>query len=205
VTGVQTCALPISHYQLWELGEDLWKRFDKRKGDPGDLEQDYWCQFVQHPRCPPSLRPLPPPTFIDKTDAFIRSVNAGKTIDLLEWLVAKGVHLGICSNNNEFWFLRQAMKLGLYRFLCPSHVTLSCHHGVTKGDAKHGDFWLFLIAAHSLGLHPTECVFVDDRPDNVFYAVQCDMTGVLFPTEQLASKPQHGTEYVRRLLEAILV
>lgn len=184
--------------QLREIGKELWGRYDDVTGDPLKLERDYWQAFVSHPRCPDALTSVPIQTFIDKTNDFIRPANQDMATRLLEWLVSKGVRLGICSNNNEFWFRYQATTLGLYRFFAPSSITLSCRHGITKGD-----FRLFHIAGHSLGLHPTECIFVDDRMSNVSRSVECGMTGVLFPSEQSESEPQHGAEYLRRLLERI--
>jgi FMN phosphatase YigB (HAD superfamily) len=185
--------------QLDNVGNELWSRFDCVKGDPGTLENDYWQQFLAHPQCPPALTSVPVSTFISKTEEFIRPVNPDQTTLLLEWIVRKGVYLGICSNNNEFWFLRQVTKLGLYRFFGPNNITLSCHHEINKRDYR-----LFHIAAHAVGLHPTECVFVDDRKGNVSRSLECGMTGVLFPSEQFASQPQHGAEYLWGRLDAIL-
>jgi FMN phosphatase YigB (HAD superfamily) len=184
---------------LWEIGEKLWKNFDRLKGDPHTLEEDYWQQFKACSDVVPELKSLRPSDPGSVTDAFIRPVNEAETTRLLEWLLSRGICLGICSNNNEFWSRRQMEKLNLYRFFAPEKVILSCHYGFTKSDYR-----LFQIAAHSLGFHPRECAFVDDRMGNISRAIDCGMAGLLFPTEQFPSKPQRGAQYLLRMLEEIL-
>jgi FMN phosphatase YigB (HAD superfamily) len=185
--------------QLEKIGATLWSKFDRVKGDPTTLENGYWQQFLSLAQGYPALSSVPVGDLVTLSEVFIRPVNKEDTTQLLEWLVTKGVHLGICSNNNEFWFLRQMQQLGLYRFFSPKRIILSCHYGITKSDYR-----LFHIAADALGLHPTECVFVDDRMGNVSRSIDCGMTGVLFPTEQFPAKAQRGAQYLRRLLAEIL-
>ena len=182
-----------------KIGKDLWAKFDRVEGDAEVLENDYWQQLLNHPQCPQALKSVQASTLLAMTEDFIRAVDQQESTHLLEWLVDEGIHLGICSNNNEFWYRRQMRKLGFYRFFCESNVTLSCHHGITKKDHR-----IFQIAAHSLGLHPTECVFIDDRMGNVTRSVECGMTGIFFPTEQFPDKPQRGAKYLGRLLSGIL-
>ncbi len=187
--------IPVADME--RIGADLWRHFDRRKGDPDSLEQDYWQEVLQRV---PQLSSVPLADCLSVTDEFIRPVDGMETVALLEWLLHKGIYLGICSNNNEFWALRQIRKLDLYRYFFPSAVILSCHHGITKSDPG-----LFHIAADALRLHPRECAFVDDRMGNVSRAVDCGMTGVFFPTEQSPAKPQRGARYLRRLLDGVLV
>jgi len=185
--------------ELETIGEDLWRNFDRVNGDPESLEIDYWQQFLERSRAFPQLNAIEVPDLVKMTDDFIRPVNRDETTHLLEWLLNKGAYLGICSNNNEFWSLRQMHKLELYRYFAPSRVVLSCHHEITKSDHR-----LFHIAANALGLHPTECAFVDDRMGNVLRSIDCGMVGLLFPAEQFPAKPQGGAWYLRRVLGEIL-
>lgn len=185
--------------QLEKIGEDLWREFDKVKGDPDRLELQYWQRFIERTSTLPQLHAVEPADLIALTDTFIRAVSYDETSSLLGWLSEERVRLGICSNNNEFWFRRQRQKLGLDRFFEASAIVLSCHHGITKSDPR-----LFEISANALSLDPTECVFVDDRMGNVSRAVECGMVGILFPTEQFPAKPQRGTNYLERALRAMI-
>ena len=184
--------------QLELLGRHLWKQFDKIPGDARQLELEYWHRLLAHGQCPAKLKTVPVSDFIAMTDDFIRPVNQAETVALLQSLKDRGIPLGICSNNNEFWYEAQEAKLGLRNFF-DGHITLSCHEKTTKATDE-----IFCTAARRLGLPPSDCIFVDDRMDNVSRAVCCEMTGVLFPTEQFASKPQNGAQYLRRLLDSIL-
>ena len=186
--------------KLEQVGQELWANFDRRGGDPDDLEKEYWEQFLGRVRGFPGLANVTVPDLVAMTDAFVRPVSEHETADLLAWLTRKGVCLGICSNNNEFWSTRQMRKLRLYRYFSPNRVILSCQHGITKSDHR-----LFHIAADALRLHPTECAFVDDRMGNVSRAIDCGMLGLLVATEQFPAKPQGGTRYLRRVLEEVLV
>jgi len=185
--------------QMEAIGDALWRAFDCRAGNPDELEKEYWDQFVERSRAFPQLTSLPIQDFLSMTDDFIRPVDPVGTTGLFEWLTNKGVHLGICSNNNEFWFRRQAQRLNLYRFFPEKNVTLSCRHGFTKSDSR-----LFHVAVAALGLHPVDCVFVDDRMGNVSRSIDCGMVGIFFPTEQFPAKPQRGAQYLRRVLRDLL-
>ena len=53
-------------------------------------------------------------------------------------------------------------------------VVISAEIGMRKPEEK-----IFRHTAHALGLHPQECVFIDDVQANIDAAVACGMTGVL--------------------------
>ena len=64
-------------------------------------------------------------------------------------------------------------KLGLSRYLEWSFV--SCNTGHRKPEPE-----AYLGPARTLGLAPSECLFVDDRPVNVEGAIAAGMPGVVF-------------------------
>lgn len=181
--------------EMKEIGQKLWYRFDCRSGNPDKLEEEYWIEFLKQCKGYKKIESVHVSDLCGMTDPFIRPVNAEETDELLRWLTDRGVRLGICSNNNEFWFHRQFTKLGLYSFFSPNKITLSCRHGINKSDQR-----LFHIAVDALGLHATQCVFVDDRIGNVGRAIQCGMTGVLFPADD-----KRGAVYLRSLLAKIIL
>jgi epoxide hydrolase-like predicted phosphatase len=53
-------------------------------------------------------------------------------------------------------------------------VVISAEVGMRKPEEG-----IFRYTAHALGLHPQECVFIDDVKANIDAAVACGMTGVL--------------------------
>jgi putative hydrolase of the HAD superfamily len=53
-------------------------------------------------------------------------------------------------------------------------VVISAEIGMRKPEEG-----IFRYTAHALGLHPQECVFIDDVQANIDAAVACGMTGVL--------------------------
>jgi len=168
----------LSAAAVEKVGKKLWKDFDKRKAElPDDsigFEQEYWRKFkIEFPQLPNSVTVE---SLIEMTRDFIQPVNAEEMNPVLARLKANGVSLAICSNNNEFWFQRQWDKLQLNRFFSDDKVVLSCREGTTKADQR-----LFKIAAMKLGLQMSECVFIDDRVENVDRALQCGMTGIFFP------------------------
>jgi putative hydrolase of the HAD superfamily len=53
-------------------------------------------------------------------------------------------------------------------------VVISAEVGMRKPEEG-----IFRYTAHAMGLHPQECVFIDDVKANIDAAVACGMTGVL--------------------------
>lgn len=99
----------------------------------------------------------------------------------LKNLQSKGIRLGICSNNNEFWFRRQMDTLNLYQYFNPSGIILSCRVGVSKSSKRYE---MFHTVVKAMGLLPSELVYVDDRDPNVQRAKECGMEGFEFNETQ---------------------
>jgi HAD superfamily hydrolase (TIGR01509 family) len=92
--------------------------------------------------------------------------------DLLKTLVGQGVPLHALSNY-PVWYRRIERQLGLSRFLAWSFV--SCETGIRKPDAA-----AYTGPARTLGIAPQDCLFVDDRPENVSAAKAVGMDALLF-------------------------
>src|SRR5689334_641621 len=112
---------------------------------------------------------------------------------LLKDFMRKKISLAICSNNTDFWYKRQIEKCGYNRFFDNSQIIISCHLGVSKSGL---DLEMFKAAANSLGVDCDSCICIDDRYDNIQQALNCGMTGVLFPSET-----KHGVKYLSTLLK----
>lgn len=184
--------LPIDEVQ--RVGQDLWTRFDVRTGDPDMLEREYWAMFLEAFKEHPGLKGVTVDELIHMTDHFVRPIHLDETIRIFNWLTERGIPIGICSNNNEFWVRKQLTKLGFEKFVKPGALILSCREGINKGDSR-----MFEIAARAVGVPPENCIFVDDRMSNVERANGLGMTAVFVP-----SGDHRGPSYLFRLLQRLI-
>lgn len=93
------------------------------------------------------------------------------TKDLLRELQERGFEMHALSNYSS-WYQLIERKLRLSEFLTWRFV--SCETGLRKPDPES-----YLSAARSLGVPPEDCLFVDDRPNNVAAAEAVGMPGIL--------------------------
>jgi HAD superfamily hydrolase (TIGR01509 family) len=185
----------LSSAEVEKVGKDLWKKFATRKANsPQDREQyerEYWETFkTSVPRLPHSVSVE---SLVSMSDSFVQHVNEKEMSPILTRLQGKGIGLAMCSNNNEFWFHRQMTKLGLSKFFDDDKVVLSCWEGVEKSDKT---LKMFHAATKKLELTTTDCLFIDDRVENINRAIDCGMTGIWFPS---------GSSDGARYLNAVLV
>ncbi|GBG92210.1 hypothetical protein CBR_g54655 [Chara braunii] len=97
-------------------------------------------------------------------------------LDGCEGILQRLKGLGYCMHalsNYPIWYQMIDEKLQLSRYL--EWTFVSCRTGVLKPDAK-----AYHDAAVTLGLLPSQCIFVDDRRKNVEAAIQVGMAGILF-------------------------
>lgn len=95
------------------------------------------------------------------------------TADLLRDLDAAGAPLFALSNwpADTFWVARERFAvLGVF-----ADVVVSGEVGLAKPDPR-----IYTLALGRFGRAAADCVFVDDRPDNVAAAEQVGMAGVRF-------------------------
>jgi HAD superfamily hydrolase (TIGR01509 family) len=187
----------LSCGEVEKIGKDLWKKFATRKANsPQDrekYEREYWEAFkTSTPRLPDSISVE---SLISMSEDFVQHVNEKEMTPILKRLRNKGVGLAICSNNNEFWFSRQMTKLELNKFFDDDKVVLSCREGVEKSDKT---LKMFYVAARKLGLAATDCLFIDDRMENINRALDCGMTGIWFP-----SGSSDGARYLNTVLQKL--
>ena len=187
----------LSPESVEKVGKDLWKRYAKLDAsapqDRNNCEREYWLRFkASFPQLADSVSVE---SLISMSDTFVQPVNEKDMPPILKRLKDKKVGLAICSNNNEFWFHRQWTKLDLKRFFDDDKVVLSCREGVEKSDST---FKMYQVAVEKLGLDAKECAFVDDRMENINRAIECGMTGILFP-----SGSPDGARYLNVLLHKL--
>jgi len=185
----------LSAPKVEKVGKDLWKKFAVQCAvtpqDREACERDYWRRFKESiPELPSSVTVE---SLISLSDNFVQHVNEKDMSPVLRRLKKKRIGLAICSNNNEFWFHRQMTKLQLGEFFDDDKVVLSCREGVEKSDPS---LKMFHVAAEKLGLETADCVFVDDRMENINRALDSGMTGIWFPS---------GSSDGARYLDAVLL
>ncbi|CAI9090916.1 OLC1v1025804C1 [Oldenlandia corymbosa var. corymbosa] len=83
--------------------------------------------------------------------------------------------------NYPNWYLMIEDKLKLSTYL--SWTFCSCIFGKRKPEA---DFYLEVI--DHLKVHPSSCIFIDDRMRNVEAAIEAGITGILFKNAELLRK-----------------
>lgn len=155
-----------------------------------ELERRYWDLFIQFfwrksPAAGASID-----EFIELTDKYIKLVDPGIPA-LVESLQSRGLKLGVCSNNNEFWFRRQFGTLKLFRYFPPEGIVLSCRVGFSKSSPGYE---MFDAAAKALNVPHSSCIFVDDREPNIELANARDMKGIHF----------RGLSHLKKSLDELL-
>ena len=75
---------------------------------------------------------------------------------------------------------------------------LSAGNRLTPLEKSDKTLNMFHVAAGKLGLATTDCVFIDDRMENINRALDCGMTGIWFP-----SGSSDGARYLNAVLEKL--
>ena len=175
--GVRSLFPVLARAELERIGPVLWEAFAYVPETPAvgwrELELRYWRMFIEYFKS--EIGGADPDDFIELTDSFIRPMP--KMRPILERLSATGTQLAICSNNNEFWFMRQMDKLELHQFFSPSKAVLSCRVGVPKASDR---FEMFHAVCDAVATPMAECLFIDDREPNIAKARSCGMAGIRF-------------------------
>ncbi|MDH4284447.1 MAG: HAD family phosphatase [Gallionellaceae bacterium] len=170
----------LDHDQVDKIGVLLWAAFahtpEGQHTTWRELERRYWDLFIRFfwDKSPPPGASID--DFIELTDKYIKLVDP-EIPALLESLQSRGLKLGICSNNNEFWFRRQLGTLQLFRYFPPEGIVLSCRVGFSKSSPGYE---MFDAAARALNVPHSSCIFVDDREENIKLASACGMKGIHF-------------------------
>jgi FMN phosphatase YigB (HAD superfamily) len=70
---------------------------------------------------------------------------------------------------------------------------LSCRVGVPK---RSEDLTMFQAVTHALRANKNECIFIDDREENIEKALRFGLLSIFFPSHKL-----FGAEYLRKIFE----
>ncbi|MCK5739820.1 HAD-IA family hydrolase [bacterium] len=167
--------LGLDPRKLMTETDELWHLFSMRPAknisEIEAQENEYWTLFRE--KFAPAMTVA---ELIEISMTFFRPVPGMP--QLVRDLAANGVEMAICSNNNEFWFLRQMAACGLNDFFEPEKIILSS--GVEAEKSSPGRE-MFHAVAGAIGNDVSECVFIDDRFRNIERALNFGMQGLLFP------------------------
>jgi len=182
--------LRLPENEIKNFGNELWKNFAYTPAETGaevkKLEAEYWNQFIKHF----DLK-KPVDYFLKLTDKFIRPVEG--TRSLLQKLKQEEIELAICSNNNEFFFRRQMKKLGFGEFFPGDKIALSSRVGFSKSSPN---FEMFSAVLYFVNKRKEQCLFIDDKVENINKAVEFGLPAILFPSES-----KSGANYLEILFK----
>jgi FMN phosphatase YigB (HAD superfamily) len=149
--------------EVASIGKEVWGGYDKvNPPDYHSFELQYWNDFLSKISNKPDS--LTPEYVIARANEYLTPINEGVILKLLQELREKGVVLGICSNNTEFWFQRQKMVFDFDRLFDEKQIILSQRVGLTKsGDPEE----MFSLVRDSAQVDFEEIAFVDDRKNNI--------------------------------------
>ena len=136
----------------------------------GDInEQEFWKELSNKAKTK-----LPRNIFNDFWILkYYKQVKIHKDVlNLVNKLKGKGYKVGLISNTIKP-HVRYNKKMGRYKYFDP--VILSCEVGFEKPQR-----WIYKLALKRLRLRPEECVFVDDRKENVRGASKVGIKAFLF-------------------------
>ncbi len=110
---------------------------------------------------------------------YFKEIPGG--IPLVRNLKDRGLTVSILSNDS---LSLSSMRRQRYGFDALFHdVVISCHHGVVKPDLS-----LYRIALERIKARPENCVFLDDRPENIEAARQVGIHGIHFQNTHQATR-----------------
>jgi len=191
--GVRAKYPQLDADEMFRWGKSAWEDFayvsETPQNDWRILERKYWDAFIENFRTqlPASASP---DEFIDLSLKFFRPV-AGMNA-LVEKLRAQNFTLGICSDNNEFWYRRQAELVGFAKFFDADKIILSNRVGKSKRSALYE---MFEAVTRAVGVPKQNCVMIDDRAPSIERALEFGMPGILFPAQAA-----FGAKYVEILI-----
>ncbi len=141
-------------------------------------EVEYWNDFISAFR-----EELPSNVttedFIETTDQFVHAIDEIGMHTLFRQLKEGGAKMAICSNQTNFWFERANAKFHFEKYFPAENVFLSYKLGQSKSDG----FSMFEKAVHSLQTPKEQCIFFDDRQNNITLAKKYGIKGILLPRD----------------------
>lgn len=169
----------LSREDVLRIGSVLWKKYDciTRSDVPiREQEKEWWSNFLAALSGYPDN--LTVEYLINETDKYLEPIEPQQIRELLDFLKNRGLVLGICSNNTDFWFAREWTKLGLKNYFPKQNIILSQQVGFNKSSPGSE---MFKVLKENIGCEFQEMIFIDDRKHNLEFAAQCGIQGIYVP------------------------
>jgi len=106
-----------------------------------------------------------------KLDEYMEEVDGG--IEIAKTLKKNGYRIAILSNDSHEMSRQRRNKYGFDDLF--HNIYISCNYGVAKPDLK-----IYKIALSELNAQPEQCVFIDDRLENIESSQQLGIHSILF-------------------------
>ncbi|MBP5993612.1 MAG: HAD hydrolase-like protein [Candidatus Moranbacteria bacterium] len=165
----------LSRKDVARIGVELCGKYECSRWMHPLIEQEeaWWMDFLA--ALPEHPEELTVEYLIRETDRYIQPIEPERIRMTLERLLEKGMSLGICSNNVDFWFAKQWRRLELDRYFPEQRIILSQAIGATKRSPGHE---MFYAVKRNLGCGFDSLLFIDDRMENLEAAAQCGIRGI---------------------------
>jgi putative hydrolase of the HAD superfamily len=157
--------LPGDSATVARVHDAVWAARDEYDLGLGDAE--YWARVAQNVGAPIPVGGVLE-GLIDTDVRRWRSPDPG-VVDFIERLASNGVVLGILSNAPHALARSFESQSWTKAFTA---MTFSCDLGVAKPAPAS-----YEAAVRAMGVHPSDVLFFDDRPENVEGAVACGLRG----------------------------
>ena len=172
-----------------KAGAELWEKYAHITDvDWKELEAKYWAEFMVK-----TGMNIPMQEIVTLTNGASEPMIGAQ--QFLEKLSNTKINMGICSNNTEFFFNRQAQKIDLYKYFLAKNISLSCRIGKSKLSPH---FEMFKFITKTLGVQKEECLFIDDRVEMVSHSLKYGFISILYP-----SHSGHNDGYLEKLFQKL--
>lgn len=165
----------LSREDVARIGVELCGKYEcsRWEGSLIGQERAWWTDFLA--ALPEHPEELTVEYLIRETDMYIQPIEPERIRMTLDRLAGKGIPLGICSNNVDFWFAKLWQRLELEKYFPEQSIVLSQVIGATKRSPGHE---MFHAVRRSAGCEFRELLFIDDRLENLEAAAACGIRGI---------------------------
>lgn len=183
----------IRHHLPVEICEEVAvvvkEEWNLMKVQPHSTQDEFWRLVLEKTAMEPRL--------VEPVQAEITATlrqTFPETLEVMRKALACGVVLGMISNHVSWWFKHCAESAHLNELIPQELLVVSDEVSVSKPDAGIYEVFVKRLAEMHPGLQASDCIFVDDKDENVTAAEAVGFHGVVFD-----AKTSEPGELERRL------
>ncbi|CAE7311376.1 yihX [Symbiodinium necroappetens] len=152
------------------------------KENPAVTKDSFWQMVCESSGLDPSS--------VKEADADICGTlrsHYSETLEVLKIARDEGIVLGVISNHLGFWFHEEcAAPCGLRDLVAPELLLVSSEVGCSKPGNRIFELFLERLHTQHPGLTAADCIFVDDKVENVTAARALGFQGLCFNAKTAA-------------------